>query len=109
IRYTAWSVFRARTDTERLPEGDRAAVAEEAEGLLDQLAAKDVVVRGVYDVAALRADADLMVWWHAPTAEDLQEAYRGCAAAGWAGRWSRCGRCSRCTGRRSSTRATCRR
>ena len=26
-------------------------------------------------MAGLRADADLMVWWHAPAVEDLQEAY----------------------------------
>jgi peroxiredoxin len=32
-------------------------------------------VRGTYDVAGLRADADVMVWWHAETIEALQEAY----------------------------------
>jgi chlorite dismutase len=71
IRYTMWSVFRLRSP---LPQ-DRAAAAAEVEELFEQLAAKDVVVRGVYDVAGLRADADLMVWWHAATADDLQEAY----------------------------------
>ncbi|HEU4910620.1 MAG TPA: hydrogen peroxide-dependent heme synthase [Actinomycetes bacterium] len=71
IRYTMWSVFRVRS---ALPE-DRAAAAAEVEELFEQLAAKDVVVRGVYDVAGLRADADLMVWWHAPNPDDLQEAY----------------------------------
>ncbi len=30
---------------------------------------------GTYDVAGLRADADLMIWWHAATADALQEAY----------------------------------
>jgi chlorite dismutase len=35
-----------------------------------------VVVRGFYDVSGMRADADLMVWWHAPTAEALQAAGR---------------------------------
>ena len=43
--------------------------------LFEELAGKDVVVRGVYDVAGLRADADLMIWWHAETPEALQEAY----------------------------------
>jgi len=43
------------TDGGRLPEADRDAVAAEVEGLVDQLAAKDVVVRGVYDVAALQS------------------------------------------------------
>jgi chlorite dismutase len=75
IRYTMWSVFRARTDGARLADQDRAAAAAEAEALLEQLAEKDVVVRGTYDVSALRADADLMVWWHAPAIEDLQDAY----------------------------------
>jgi peroxiredoxin len=72
IRYTMWSVFRARDE---LP-ADRADAAAEVDALFEQLAAKDVVVRGVYDVAGLRADADLMVWWHAPSSDDLQEAYQ---------------------------------
>jgi chlorite dismutase len=72
IRYTAWSVFRVARP---LGEIDRQPLAAEITDLFDQLAAKDVVVRGTYDVSALRADADLMVWWHAPTADALQEAY----------------------------------
>ena len=72
IRYTAWSVFRAARP---LGETDRQPLADEVDALFEQLAAKDVVVRGTYDVSALRADADLMVWWHASTAEALQEAY----------------------------------
>ncbi len=71
VRYTMWSVFRLR---DRLPD-DRGAVAAEVDGLFEQLAAKDIVTRGAYDVSGLRADADLMTWWHAPSAEDLQEAY----------------------------------
>ena len=72
LRYTMWSVFRARDE---LP-ADRADAAAEVDALFEQLAAKDVVVRGVYDVAGLRADADLMVWWHASSSDDLQEAYQ---------------------------------
>ena len=72
IRYTAWSVFKVARP---LGEGDRSALVSEVDELFEQLAAKDVVVRGTYDVSALRADADLMVWWHAPTADALQEAY----------------------------------
>ena len=71
IRYTMWSVFKVARP---LPD-DRAAVAAEVQALFDQLAAKDVTVRGTYDVAGLRADADLMIWWHAPSSDDLQEAY----------------------------------
>ncbi|MEV0994961.1 hydrogen peroxide-dependent heme synthase [Nonomuraea sp. NPDC050202] len=71
IRYTMWSVFQV---TEPCP-GDRDGLAAEVQELLDQAAGKDVVTRGVYDVAGLRADADFMFWWHAPTPEDLQDVY----------------------------------
>jgi len=66
-----WSVFKV---VRPLPD-DRAAVAAEVQELFDQLGAKDVTIRGTYDVAGLRADADLMIWWHAPSSDDLQEAY----------------------------------
>ncbi len=72
IRYTMWSVFRLRVP---LADSDRGSMAHETDELFAQLAAKDVVVRGTYDVAGLRADADLMVWWHASTSDDLQDAY----------------------------------
>jgi peroxiredoxin len=72
LRYTMWSVFRAATP---LGAALRDDLAGEVESLFEQLAAKDVVVRGTYDVSALRADADLLVWWHAPTADALQDAY----------------------------------
>ncbi len=73
IRYTMWSVFRLE-DTLG-PDADRSAEAVELEELVGELAAADVVVRGVYDVAGLRADADLMVWWHAASSDSLQAAY----------------------------------
>jgi len=72
IRYTMWSVFRLR---DRLGDADRTALGDEVGELIEQLAAKDVVVRGTYDVSGVRADADLMVWWHAESADALQEAY----------------------------------
>ena len=71
IRYAMWSVFAAKP----LGDVDRAEVAEEVETLFEELAAGGVVVRGVYDVAGLRGDADLMVWWHADSIEALQNAY----------------------------------
>jgi chlorite dismutase len=67
-----WSVFRLATPIGPASRGD---MAGELETLIEQLAAKDVVVRGTYDVSGLRADADVMVWWHAPSADALQEAY----------------------------------
>ncbi|MFD1860554.1 hypothetical protein EHW97_09605 [Aeromicrobium camelliae] len=72
IRYAMYSVFRVRTP---LGSGDRTPLVDEVEALFAKLGADDVVIRGTYDVSALRADADLMIWWHAPSADALQEAY----------------------------------
>jgi hydrogen peroxide-dependent heme synthase len=72
IRYVMYAVFRARTPL----GGDRDALAVEVQTLLDQLAEKGVTTRGTYDVAGFRADADFMIWWVAPTSDDLQEAYQ---------------------------------
>jgi chlorite dismutase len=72
IRYTMWSVFRL---AEPFDEAARGSEAAEVEELFAKLAADDVVVRGTYDVSGLRADADLLIWWHASTAEALQAAY----------------------------------
>jgi chlorite dismutase len=72
IRYTMWSVFRQDGPLTGAPE----EVARTA--LTDVASATeggDLEIRGWYDVAGLRADADLMVWWHAPTSETLQDAY----------------------------------
>ena len=73
IRYTMWSVFRLATTFGE--DADRDAEGAEVEKLFAALAEEDVVVRGVYDVSGLRADADVMVWWHAATSEALQSAY----------------------------------
>jgi peroxiredoxin len=71
IRYTMWSVFKLR---DVLGDTDREAEAREVEKLLDEMG-DTVVVRGLYDVAGLRADADLLVWTHAESSDDLQQHY----------------------------------
>jgi hydrogen peroxide-dependent heme synthase len=72
IRYTMWSVFRVEPG--RLGD-DRTSAAAQAQEFVDALEGKGVVVRGVYDLAGVRADADWMVWWHADNVEALQAAY----------------------------------
>jgi hydrogen peroxide-dependent heme synthase len=72
ISYVMWSVFKVRGS---LAEERRDALAQEVQTLLDELALKGVVTRGLYDVAGFRADADFMIWWVAPTSDDLQEAW----------------------------------
>ena len=80
IRYTMWSVFRitgsgALEAAGSLAGAGRDGLADEVAELTQQAAGKGVVTRGCYDLQGLRADADYMFWWHAPTADDLQEMY----------------------------------
>jgi hydrogen peroxide-dependent heme synthase len=84
IRYTMWSVFRLRDvfgeDAFRLEE------ARQVDELVAKLAADDVVVRGMYELSGLRADADAMVWWHAEEVEKLQDAYQQLRRTSFGGR-----------------------
>ena len=71
VRYAVWAVY-ARGGATIEPESATGELAV----WLDGLAAGDVVGRGIYDVSGLRADADLMLWLHGPSAESLQSALR---------------------------------
>ncbi len=79
IRYTMWAVFtvtdRDFAGTGGGDAGRRAEVAAELTDLLDQAKGKGIVTRGCYDLQGMRADADFMLWWVAPTADELQEMY----------------------------------
>jgi chlorite dismutase len=75
IRYTMWSVFALDDPFEDASDKERAAEAAELEALLAELAQDDIVLRGLYDVAGLRADADVMFWLHANSSDNLQRAY----------------------------------
>ena len=71
IKYTMWSVFAA----DRLPE-DRSRLTAGLETFVAGLEGHGVELRGIYDLSGMRADADLMVWWHADTVDQLQAAYK---------------------------------
>lgn len=66
--YTLWTVFK------------RSAAAPDDGGALEsavsELEAAGVVVRGFYDVSAMRAEADVMVWLHGAKPEELQAGVR---------------------------------
>jgi chlorite dismutase len=83
IRYTMWTAFTvtdrdfggvAGHEVSGRAEG-RAAVAAELTDVLDQANSKGIVTRGCYDLQGMRADADFMFWWIAPTSDELQEMY----------------------------------
>ncbi len=84
IRYTMWSVWRLSAPVGS--DADRDDQVVEVDDLFTTFADDDVVVRGVYDVSGLRADADILVWWHAPTAEALQSAYNALRRTALGGR-----------------------
>lgn len=72
IRYTMWSVFRAEAG--KLGQ-ERGGATREVGAFLEGLRSRGVVLRGIYDLTGLRADADYMIWWHAAEIEALQRAY----------------------------------
>lgn len=69
--FTLWTVFKRSAEVAR-----GADAAADFDALTARLAEDGVVHRGSYDVSAMRADADIMVWLHGPRAEDLQRAVR---------------------------------
>lgn len=66
--FTLWTVFKRAGGA---PD-DGAAL----ESAVSELSAASVTVRGLYDVSAMRADADIMVWLHGSRPEDLQAGIR---------------------------------
>lgn len=69
--FTLWTVFKRSADV--LRSGD---AADEFDALVARLAEAGVTHRGSYDVSAMRADADVMVWLHGSKPEALQQAIR---------------------------------
>ena len=72
IRYTMWSTFKVTPGA--LGE-DRAAAVEATREFLARYDDADLVIRGFYDVSAMRAEADFMFWVHAEKMEDVQAFY----------------------------------
>lgn len=69
--YALWAVWR-RSPGRPVTEPDETELADVVRLIEDG----GVTVRGFYDVSGLRADADLMVWLHGATAEELQRDLR---------------------------------
>jgi len=85
IRYTMWSVFRFEEPFDQ-DEDDPKKELSELKHFFGDLIDRDVVIRGVYDVGGLRADADVMIWWHAESSDELQRAYHGLRRTGFGSR-----------------------
>jgi hydrogen peroxide-dependent heme synthase len=72
IRYTGWTVFK-RTGEAAF---DRDAAVKELQTLMETHAADDVIFHGIYDISVMRGEVDLLLWVHAPDAEQIQHALR---------------------------------
>ena len=72
-RYAQWATFRV------IPGAlgaDRSEIIAEAQRFFSGLEDEGkVVVRGIYDISGIRAEADVMIWWHAENFNEIQEAY----------------------------------
>jgi hydrogen peroxide-dependent heme synthase len=75
LRYAMFAVFEVASPLPADETARKQAVVEVLDALTGDDRPEDLVVRGWYDVAGLRADADLMVWWHGPSIESVQEAF----------------------------------
>ena len=74
VRFMMFTVFQVVPGA--LPDV-RDEVVDDARTYLERVAESGVAIRGMYDVAGLRGDADFMMWTHADTVEELQAAYSG--------------------------------
>jgi len=72
-RYAQWATFRAIPGALGSERGDVIAELKKFFAGLEEEG--KVVVRGIYDISGIRAEADVMIWWHAEEFEDIQKAY----------------------------------
>ncbi|MFZ3453945.1 hydrogen peroxide-dependent heme synthase [Arthrobacter sp. 7Tela_A1] len=70
--FTLWTVFKRS----ELPRKSSEGALEAFEALVSGFADESVTLRGIYDVSAMRADADIMIWLHGSRPEALQAAVR---------------------------------
>lgn len=75
VRYAMISVFAARPGALDEAAAARDEVVTETAAFLKEQHEHGVVVRGLYDLAGMRADADFMFFAHAERVESLQAAY----------------------------------
>ena len=67
--FAAYPVFKVR---ESLDESARDVAAKEVRSLLEDFAGR-IEVRGIYNTTGFGAGSDLMMWWVAPSADDVQD------------------------------------
>ncbi len=74
--YTLWAVLRRDPHAPRSAGTDSGVPLGEEIDELENDESTGAILRGIYDVSGLRADADIMLWLTGPTADGLQKALR---------------------------------
>jgi len=75
--FTLFTVLRKDPhNPDDLDGRDVPPAVDELDDVVSLIEAEGVTLRGFYDVSGLKADADVMIWTHAPNAESLQWAHR---------------------------------
>lgn len=72
VVFAYYPVFRGTGELRDRPHGDLEQMAHEAELVLKEWSDR-VAVRGTYSTVGFRPDAELMMWWVAHSAEDVQD------------------------------------
>ncbi|MBA3432070.1 MAG: chlorite dismutase family protein [Actinobacteria bacterium] len=70
--FASYPVFKSLRGV--LDDADREVAAKEAAAVLDDHAGK-VTTRGVYSTGGFTVSADIMMWWVANSADDIQDLY----------------------------------
>ncbi|PJJ70545.1 chlorite dismutase [Diaminobutyricimonas aerilata] len=70
LGYTLWAVLR------RDPQNQAIVTTHALAASIRRVEEQGVTLRGLYDVSSMRADADLMIWFHGPDPQKLQWALR---------------------------------
>ena len=71
IRYTNWTAFKRIGQV-----GDAVHAQQEFDSWVSTLEARDVTLRGAYDIRGFRGDTQLLLWIHAASAELVQLALK---------------------------------
>lgn len=77
LGYTLWAVLRRDPVRPFTLSSDAVdSAVKQYEHVVDELAGEGVSLRGSYDVSALRADADIMLWLTGSAPENVQRGFR---------------------------------
>lgn len=67
IEYTCWTVFNQTSSVK-----DKSGAAAQLKDILEKYQSSGLVLRGLYDVTAMRGDAGILIWCHDQNPKNIQ-------------------------------------